>query len=325
MSKVVRVSYLDPDTGKKKFLQTNINIHGSKEKAKEFLNHKKDVILKKGKQEDAVVKITTKDDDDDNDDDKFSNEKYDEFQKLGEEWEKELTTSTNLMDIPVKSNQAIQEIIDNLQYSKLNLQLFLEPTGYSICIFGSGKSYKTTLMKRIIKEYFDKNTITVLCATSAHAKIYDDLPKEVIKTDEYCPQIVKAMHKINKKTDNKYNFALFLDDVIDAKSEGNLEKLFCTLRNARLSICILLQSITMLKNSCRANSNIIIFRRFNQKNIIEDYVMKHYLGGFPPFSLLPSMEQKVNLYMAITNKHDFLVLDILNNVLTIHHELELKK
>ena len=315
MSKVVRVSYTDPNTGKKKFLQTNINIHGSKEKAKEFLNHKKDVILKKEKQEDASVKITTKGDKDE----------VEEIPENEEEWGKELTTSSNLMDIPVKSNQAIEDIISNLQYSKLNLQLFLEPTGYSICIFGSGKSYKTTLMKRIIKEYFDKDTITVLCATSAHAKIYDDLPKEVIKTDDYCPQIVRAMHKINKKTDNKYNFAIFLDDVIDAKSEANLEKLFCTLRNARLSICILLQSITMLKNSCRANSNIIIFRRFNQKNIIEDYVMKHYLGGFPPFSLLPRMEDKVNLYMAITNKHDFLVLDILNNVLTIHHELELKK
>lgn len=309
MSKVVRLGYICPKSNSRKFLQTNQNKHQSKEKAKEFLILKRDAILQ-------TLKC----------DEKIEPKLEDPIEPDEPTIEEKITTKdefVNLIDQPMEANKQIDEIISNLKYSPFKLEIDPKETPSSLVIFGSSRSYKTTLLKRIMKKYYKDDVIVILCATNSQAKIYDEIDKDIIKTDQYSSEIISAMHKINKKTNNRYSFVVILDDVIDSKSDINLEKLFCVLRNSQISVNILLQSVTMLKNSCRANSNIIIFRKFNQKNIIEDYVMKHYLAGFPPFALLPKMQDKVNLYMRVTNKHDYFVLDVLNNTLTIHHETEL--
>lgn len=298
----VRLSFKNPKTGKSQRIQTHISKHDNdREKALEFLKQRKAKILEPEQQDEPQEE---------------PKEEPIEQPKQSE------TETTNLIDIPTESNKQIDEIIKNLKYSPVKLQMNLKETGISLVVYGSSKSYKTTFIKRIIKQYFGKDVITLLCATNIHAPIYNDLPSDVIKIDNYCPELVTKMHQINKKSKNKYSFVVILDDVIDQRSEQNLQKLFCTLRNAKISVVILLQHVTMLGSSCRGNANIVVFRKFNQPSVIENHVMKQYLAGYPPFSLLNNMQDKVNLYMKITNKHDFFILDVLNNTLTIHKEPE---
>jgi hypothetical protein len=311
---VVRLNYWSKLEKKQKSLQTNLNKHESREKAKEYLKEKRDKALEKEK---LIMENTNK----------TENEQPEENQEQETQPEPEpminntQEETNNFMEECVQSTPQIDSIIANLKYSPFKLEVDPHDTGSSITIFGSSKSYKTTILKRILRKYYSKDTLTILCAQNVHANIYKDLPKEIIKADDYYPSSVMAMYKINKKLDNKYPFVVVLDDIIDKKSDKDLEKLFLTLRNAKISVVVLLQNVQLLKATARGNSNIVIFRKFNQAKAIEEYVMKEYLANFYPFKDL-KMSDKICLYMKITNRHDFFVLDVINNTLTLHREPE---
>lgn len=310
-----RISYVSKKDHKLKFLQTAINKHETKEKAMIYLKELKE---KKKKEEENELHGTTDKIDKDAIDDIVIDDAIDDPNK-NIKTKTDETILNNLMNEQMISTPKLDQIILNLKYSPFRLEVDPHETGSSITLFGSSKSYKTTLLKRILNEYYSEDTITLLCAQNLHAPIYNDLPDDIIKLDCYCAAMVKAMYRINKRTKNKYSFVVVLDDIIDEKNDKDIEKLFLTLRNAKISIITLLQHITLLKSSARSNSNIVIFRKFNQPAVIEQYVMKHYLKNYPPFKDL-SMSDAVTLYMRITNTHDFFVLDVLNNTLTVHHD-----
>ena len=304
---VARLNYWSKLEKKQKSLQTNINKHENREAAMEYLRNKRDNAIKKEMKlmpQEETPEITP------------------EIAPETPEPKQNEEETTNFMDQPVHSSAEMNNIIANLKYSPFKLEVNPDETGSSITIFGSSKSYKTTILKRILKKYYAKDSMTVLCASNVHAKIYDDIPKEILKTDNYYPNIVMSMYKTNKKLNNKYPFVIVLDDIIDKKSDKDLEKLFLTLRNAKISVIILLQNVQLLKATARGNSNIVIFRKFNQAKAIEEYVMKEYLANFYPFKDL-KMADKIALYMRITNRHDFFVLDVINNCLTLHREPEI--
>ena len=307
---VVRLNYWSKLEKKQKSLQTNLNKHESREKAKEYLIEKRDRNLEK---ERKLMDADKKDEKDE------IQEVQPDINQPDVEQKEEQTT--NFMNETVDMTPELNVIIANLKYSPFKLEVNPDETGSSITIFGSSKSYKTTILKRILKKYYTKDTLTLLCAQNVHAKIYNDLPNEIIKTDDYYPSAVMAMYKVNKKLNNKYPFVVVLDDIVDKKSDKDLEKLYLTLRNAKISVITLLQNVQLLKATARGNSNIVIFRKFNQAKAIEDYVMKEYLANFYPFRDL-RMADKINLYMQLTNKHNFFVLDVINNTLTLHREPE---
>ncbi len=298
MSKVVRLSYWDSKDAKNKYLQVNVDKFASKEEAKKYLTEKRD-RLKKGLAGEPEIK---------------KEEKKDE--PIQEQ--KTPSTNTNLMDVEIESTPQMDQIMANLKYSEFKLELNPK-TGTSITLFGASKSFKTTLLKRIIDEYFLKGCVVLLCAQNIHAEIYDDLPKSVIKIDHYAPSIIKSMIMINKKLHNKYRFVVILDDIITEKNDAKLEQLYLTLRNSRISIITSLQNIQLLKSTSRGNSNVVVFRRFNQSKSVEEYAMDEYLKNFPPFKDLKKND-KTSLYMQITNKHDYFVLDVINNTLILCHE-----
>lgn len=308
MPKVVRLRYKDPETGKNKFLQTKIEIHGTREKAKKFLEDKRDVLLDKEK----VVKIDTKE----------VVESDVEIPEVPQTEppveENKQITSLNLMDIPVDSSPELDRIYSQLQYSPFSLDMDITKTGYSCTIFGSSKSGKSYLLKYLLDKYISGKGVAILSAQNIHNDIYSNYPRDIIRTDTYSPITIKAAARINKKLNNKYPFTFILDDIIDSKSDNRLESLYLTLRNSKVSVITLLQNVQLLKSTSRSNSNIIIFKKFNNAHTIENYVMKQYIGNYPPFKDL-SMKDKINLYFKITNDghFSFFVLDVLNNSLIL--------
>jgi len=174
--------------------------------------------------------------------------------------------------------------------------------GCSFALLGSTRSGKTTLLKHIIKEYFDKH-ITVLMSNSIHAPIYDEI-KDCIKSPVYSPRVIKEAYEINKKTNNHYDFLYILDDVVDKKFDKELLKLLAIYRNSNLSAIISLQSPIMLNTATRSNINFIILMKLNSDEAIEK-IIRMYLMSY----LEGKMPEKVRAYKKLTEDHFFFVIN----------------
>ena len=308
---VVRTRYICPISGKPKFLQTNLSNHSCKKAAKEFLAEKKKMILSQNVKEVKEVKETGE-----VKEVEVTKEEIKDMSNINE---------VNLMDIPIESSPHIDKIYNELKYSPFKLNMNINEDGHSCTIFGSSKSGKSYLLERLLKKYVTKKAICILSAQNAHSKIYKNYPKDIIITDSYSPIFIKAGSRINKKSNNKYPMCFVLDDIIDKKSDRGLEDIYLTLRNSMCSIIVLLQNIQLLKSTSRSNSNILIFKKFNNPFAISEYVMKQYLGNYPPFKDL-NMSDKVTLYMKIMNDghYNFFILDVLENTLILCRGTDLK-
>jgi hypothetical protein len=305
MVKVVRLRYIDPESNKAKFLQTNISIHGTREKAKKFLEDKRDVIL--GKAKAAEPKEQTEPAE--------PTETTEEVVKINTK--EECSKDTNLMNMTFESSPKLDQIFNNLQFSPFRLDMDITKTGVGLCIYGSGKSGKTFLLRHILDKYVSGKGCAILMAENIHSSSYSEYPSDIIKTDGYSPALIKAAARINKRLNNRYAFTFILDDIIDKKNDAKLESLYLTLRNCKLSVITLQQCVQNMKSTSRSNSNIHIFKKFNSPITVENYILKHYLGNYPPFKDL-STKDAVALYFKITNTdYNFFVLDSLNNTLIL--------
>jgi hypothetical protein len=207
--------------------------------------------------------------------------------------------------------QTQEKINCKMPLSKFKLELS-EETGNTIAIFGSSKSGKTTQLLEIIKKHYDKKDyITLLIAENKHSKIYSNLGPNIIKMSFLDEELIKGLHKINKKLKNKYKFCIIFDDIILMKNSTMIMSLICTMRNAHFSSILLFQSVQMLAKTNRQNINGCIFKRQNNNEAIE-LIMKNYLGGFVPFYGL-SMDDKIKLYREATKDYKFIYLNNLSD------------
>lgn len=210
-----------------------------------------------------------------------------------------------------KPEQEKKEEKPEIKRCKFKLELSDE-TGNTIAIFGSSKSGKTTQLKEIIKKHFSGGDfITILIAENIHAKIYQDIDKKIIKMDRFDEDLIKGLHKVNKKLKNKYKFCIIFDDIILLKNSSLIMSLICTMRNASFSSILLYQSVQMLAKTNRQNINACIMKRQNNAEAIE-LLMRNYLGGYEPFYGL-SMEDKIKLYREATEDYNFIYLNNLSD------------
>lgn len=260
----------------------------------------------------------------------------DEKKRILDEWKREMIKTKGTGVIPEKlkekdetinnvniESQEEPEIINpelkiDIEYTPFSLKLSpLSETGSSTIIFGASMSGKTTLLKKILKEYYNDNEVIVfMIAEHIHSNIYQDLDKKIIKSDKFDKQLIKTLHRINKRTNNKYHFVIVLDDMILEKHNSTLLKLILTYRNAKISTLILLQSPTLLSRNGRFNGNNFIFKRTNNAENA-DQVMEFFLSGFEPFYKLKK-EEKNKLYKQITDNFGFIYLDALNDKISFH-------
>ena len=174
--------------------------------------------------------------------------------------------------------------------------------GASFCLIGSTRSGKTTLLKHIIKEYFDNN-ITVLMSNSIHASIYKEIDG-CIKSPIYSPRVIKEGYEINKKCNNHYDFLYILDDIVDKKFDKELLKLLAIYRNSNISAIVSVQSPMLLNTATRSNINFVILMKLNSDESIEK-IIKMYLMSY----LSGKMPEKVRMYKALTENHFFFVIN----------------
>lgn len=181
----------------------------------------------------------------------------------------------------------------------------------SFALIGSSKSGKTTMLKYLIKHYF-QNDIKVLMSQSLQNDIYDSMKKSMATCPGYAPDVIREMYRINKNTNNHYEFCVIIDDLIGAKNDVQMTKLLCLYRNTRISGIIVGQDSKMLNPTGRANVNHVLLGYQNTDGRCEDNI-KDYLRSYFPRWL--SMDQKIFLYKKLTEDHCFLWINNLEGTL----------
>ena len=191
------------------------------------------------------------------------------------------------------------------------ISLSLDPnTGNSTVILGSSKAGKSTVLMHLYKKYYE-DTISILFSDNPQIKLYKD-PK-LIKSFHFIPQVIRDFHQINRKTKNKYDFTVLLDDIVNEKEDEMLRRLILSFRNSNISSIVSLQSPTLLNKSNRASVNNILFFRFNTDEMIEQTI-KFYLSSHLP----GRMDDKIRQYKEMTKDHQFIYLNPRDNKISVH-------
>lgn len=178
-------------------------------------------------------------------------------------------------------------------------------SGISFLIMGSTRSGKSTIMNYIYENVF-KTYITVLHTASAHSSVYKPLAKACAIASEYHPELINETYKINRHTDNEYEFCHIIDDVVDRKNDSELKKLLCVYRNSRISAIITGQSLTIFNNITRGNINYVMLGYLNSDAAVEQCIKAYLISYFPKGM---RMDDKIKAYRQLTLGHHFIVID----------------
>jgi hypothetical protein len=184
-----------------------------------------------------------------------------------------------------------------------------ERGGASIALIGSTRAGKSHCLIQLLNKYF-KSHCSVLMTGSPQAPIYKEAPKHIIQAPQYCPRIIKDMSRINKETNNHYDFLAVLDDIVTGvKFDKEIIKLLCVYRNSNCSTIISAQAITLLNTAGRTNINFVCLFKLNSEEQIEK-VIKAYLSSYFPVGM--KMLDKIRHYRLLTEDHHFFVVDNYN-------------
>ncbi len=148
-----------------------------------------------------------------------------------------------------------------------------EGTGNTVLLVASSKAGKTTLQMDLYAKYF-KKSIAIMFAHNVQLKIYKEgAAKKLIVTDQFEPDIVEIMRRLNKYSDNKFAFTCLFDDQLKVRNDV-IQDLFLSLRNSNISSLISLQYVNLMSKACRGNVNTVLGGSMNSDENIwrEDVV-----------------------------------------------------
>lgn len=181
-----------------------------------------------------------------------------------------------------------------------------ETGGMTLALVGSTRSGKTTLLKHILDNYFDKH-LGVLMTPSLHAPIYSDV-KGLCKAPMYIPRIIDECYKINKETKNHYPFLMVLDDVVTAKFDKTLMKSFTIYRNSSITTIMSVQNPIIFNSVTRGNFNVVLLGYLNSDEACEKVIRMFCFASIPG----KNIEEKISEYKRLTADHNWILIDHLN-------------
>lgn len=197
------------------------------------------------------------------------------------------------------------------------LMLDINPSkAYSVALIGQTRSGKSYLLNHLMERYFSRK-INVLMTDSPNADIYKTgffASKDVIRCPGYCSNLIKDCYKINKGTENKYEFMFVIDDIVDKKNDKQLFKVATIYRNSNISMALVGQRMAILPPTVRGNTNFIFLGKLGNDYEIEN-IIKAFLQTFFPKDY--SMYDKIQAYKDITKNYNFICLDNINGEIFI--------
>ena len=185
-----------------------------------------------------------------------------------------------------------------------------ENKAMSFCCIGSTRSGKTYALNYIWNKIFKKH-ITILMTLSGHADIYKGYKNTAVICDGFHKEMIEEPMKMNKDTNNHYNFCLIFDDLaMEGKISNSMTKLLTIGRNSGMSAIISGQKMTMLSSTGRSNINYVLCFKQITETAIEDTI-KTFLRSYFPRGM--KMNEMIRMYKQITQDHNFFCIDTLND------------
>jgi hypothetical protein len=202
----------------------------------------------------------------------------------------------------------------DFQPDKKPLFIEIDPKlAWSFLFVGSTRSGKSTLMKHCI-DRFVSNKVNCLMTLSPQAEIYGS--KEFVNNCVICPKfeprLIKKAYKINKNTNNHYEFNFIVDDIgTAAKNNKELKNALTLYRNSGIGIMISSQSLTLsVGKSERNNVNFVFLGKCNGEDLVRD-VIKAYLSSWFPSEM--KMDDRIRCYKEITKGYHWIFINNLTD------------
>lgn len=198
-----------------------------------------------------------------------------------------------------------------------------EPIVFSL--LASSRSGKTTLLYHIIEKIIDYYDVILFFSSNSRSKIYQNFKsKKILMINGFDDRIVYAMHHLNQESNNRFNFLVVMDDIIDIKHTQVVNNLFSIYRNANFSTVHSVQYMKYMAKDARAQCHKILLG--NQNNIEEiKETCETFLYGFQelmdciPQELHTKSEKMawiISWYQYNTQDYKFIVVDNLNKKLS---------
>lgn len=170
------------------------------------------------------------------------------------------------------------------------------------------KMWKPTKQLKVKSEATGKDMlyINTIFSLNTHIKAYKGYTDLIKVTGFELPQqaMINKMREIQIKTDNKYRFAVFVDDILDIRHSKMIDNLFLTLRNCEISTTICVQYMKLLSKRCRGNIQNLLFCKLLSDEAIEDCINTFLRSFFTKMGV--KKEDHVNLYKELTNDFNFI-------------------
>lgn len=168
--------------------------------------------------------------------------------------------------------------------------------------------WKPTKQKKILSQVDNKDKlyINTIFSLNTHIKAYKgytDLIK-VTGFEREQQTMVDKMREIQVKTDNKYRFAIFVDDILDVRHSKMIDNMYLTLRNCEISTTMCLQYLYLLSKRVRNNVQNLILCKLLSDEAIEDVIKTYLKSFFTKMGVKP--QDHVNLYKELTSDFNFI-------------------
>lgn len=186
---------------------------------------------------------------------------------------------------------------------------------YSWCVLGATRSGKSTLVSYLNEKYNSKK-INVLMTESPNADLYKSgsLKHDCLMAPQWMPSLIRECYKINKGTDNHYNFNFLIDDIIGASRSPTMLKLMTVYRNSNIGCMITGQTTGILAPQAKSNLNFVALGKMNSDMEIEN-VIRFFLQSWFPTQMRKA--DKIKIYKLCTEDHKFIMINNLTGEIFI--------
>ena len=150
--------------------------------------------------------------------------------------------------------------------------------------------------------------INTLFSLNTQIKVYKGYTDLIRVTGFEAPQqsMINKMREIQVKTDNKYRFALFIDDILDIRHSKMIDNLFLTLRNCEISTTICVQYLHLISKKCRGNIQNLVFGKLLSDEAIQAVIDTYLKSFFTKMGV--KKEDHINLYRELTDNYQWIHL-----------------
>lgn len=178
---------------------------------------------------------------------------------------------------------------------------------YSWCVLGATRSGKSTLLQHLNEKYNAKK-INILMTESPNADLYKSgsLKNDCLMAPAWMPSLVTECYRINKGTDNHYNFNFILDDMVGFSNSKVMKKIMTVYRNSNIGVMITGQTTGILSPQAKSNINFVALGKMNSDMEIEN-VIRYFLQSWFPTTM--KRVDKIKCYKIITEDHRFIMMN----------------